>query len=256
MPTAAGVTCQKTARPGGGTARPDIATLRHDIEAMCRRAWTRAVFRLARRRRQGARGLPSNGCCVPGRGGERGLPRLTAGHSTEVVVGPACPASCPGGEDFEALPRRVRARRSVWGSDAAAPPGRRASPQCAPRPPQRCARAGPEPLRAATVCCGRVRETLRAKVGEVVGLATPATRGRAARLDGGLIRWIRSDSDGFPTGRGLLARRALPVGLASRTAIRAGASGPTRSAAATDGAGQFTVLASQLFTIAPAARWS
>jgi len=56
-------------------------------------------------------------------------------------------------------------------------------------------------------------ETVRAKVGELVGLALPDAEANAADWAVGVIRWMRIDDEGrVDAGIELLARRTLPVG--------------------------------------------
>ena len=231
----------------------DIATLRHDIEAtlgMLPPGVDTAVFRLRGGAQVQAPVAFVERVLRSWRGGERGHARLSAGHSLEVVVGlHALHHALAGGEDFEAFLRRVRGQAISLGEGEAAAAWTAGFASGAPRPPLQRARVLDQSLGGYRLLWESA-ETLRAKVGEVVGLATPAPEDEPRDWMVGLIRWIRSDSDGSATaGVELLARRALPVGLASLDDEARPARPALRGVLLhdEDGAGQFAVLAPQLF---------
>lgn len=187
-------------------------------------------------------------------GAERGHARLSAGHHLDVVIGlHGLHFVLAGGEDFDSFLRRVRGQAiSLSERDTAAPWTNIFSPDAARPVPQRA--------KVLDQSLGGYRlrwdsgEALRAKVGELVGLAPPAPEDEPQDWMVGLIRWIRSEADGaVAAGVELLARRAQPVGLATLDEARQ-ARPPMRAVLLCDedGADGYNLLAPQVFDRASA----
>lgn len=144
---------------------------------------------------------------------ERSHARLAAGHRLDAVVGlHALHFELTGGEDFDAFVRRVRGQAIALGERETAS---WAMPGAVARPTRLVARVLDQSFGGYRLVFD-TNEPLRAKVGEIVGLSTPALDGELQDWMVGVIRWIRSESDGgIVMGVELVARRAQPVGLAS-----------------------------------------
>lgn len=144
---------------------------------------------------------------------ERGHVRLTAGHRLDAVIGlHALHYELTGGEDFDTFVRRVRGQAIALGERETAS---WAMSGAATRPVRLAARVLDQSLGGYRLAFDAI-DPLRAKVGEIIGLATPAPVEELQDWMVGVIRWIRSEPDGgVSIGVELAARRAQPIGLAS-----------------------------------------
>ncbi len=150
-------------------------------------------------------------------GSERSQPRLTAGHRLDTVIGlHDLHYMLAGGMDFEAFLRKTRGvaislhendRVASWanGSGGGGP-----------------VRVKPLPAKVVDQSLGGYRlvwekiDGMRVRVGELLGLASPAGDDEAQDWMIGAIRWLRIEPSGaMDAGIELLARRALPVALRS-----------------------------------------
>jgi len=148
--------------------------------------------------------------------GERMHTRLGGGYVLETVLGlHDLHFVLVGNEDFESFLRRVRGQAiSLSESD------RIASWAISASEPARATRLK---ARVLDQSLGGYRllwergpggETVRARIGELVGLALPEQGDAAPDWMVGAIRWIRIDGEGrVDAGVELLSRRALPVGV-------------------------------------------
>jgi cyclic-di-GMP-binding protein len=153
-----------------------------------------------------------------GSGGERGDVRLPGGHVLQSVIGlHDLHFVLAGNEDFESFLRRVRGTSiQMSDNDSAAA----------------WMQVGSDPLRSQPIEVqvldqgfGGYRvlwerrgpgEAVRAKVGELVGLALPEAGGVAPDWMIGVIRWMRIDDEArIDAGISLLARRSLAVGISA-----------------------------------------
>jgi cyclic-di-GMP-binding protein len=148
--------------------------------------------------------------------GERTHTRLGGGYPLDTVLGlHDLHFVLAGNEDFESFLRRVRGQAiSLSESD------RIASWAISASEPARATRLK---ARVLDQSLGGYRlvwergpggEAVRARIGELVGLALPETGDGAPDWMIGTIRWIRIDAEGrVDAGVELLSRRALPVGV-------------------------------------------
>jgi hypothetical protein len=159
---------------------------------------------------------------------DRGYARLAAGHYLDVVIGlHALHFALAGGEDFDSFLRRVRGQ-AISLSERGTAAGWAGMYGDQNRPLPQRAKVLDQSLGGYRLMWEN-GEHLRAKVGELVGLAPPAPEDEQQDWMVGVVRWIRSEADGsVGAGVELLARRAQPVGLASlddgtaqRPAVRA-----------------------------------
>ena len=156
---------------------------------------------------------------------QRRTQRLEAGHALDTVIGlSALHYYLAGHRDFDSFMRHVR------GSSGTAEPGAAAAwaqHADAVRVPVSRARVLDQSLGGYHLTWGR-EESLRARVGELVGVALSADDDERDWMVG-VIRWLRYDPTGeVDAGIELLARRAHAVGLrcldplgAPRPALRA-----------------------------------
>lgn len=150
--------------------------------------------------------------------GAREQSRMPGGHLLQSVIGlHDLHFMLAGGEDFESFLRRVRGTSiSLSDRDSAASWAVSSGEQM---------RTQRMPLRVIDQSFGGYRvlwergasgETVRAKVGELVGLSVGEGASTSADWMVGLIRWIRIDDEGsVDAGIELLARRALAIGIAA-----------------------------------------
>ena len=151
-----------------------------------------------------------------GSDGERGDLRLPGGHELKTVIGlHDLHYVLAGNEDFESFLRRVRGSSiQMTGSDSAAS----------------WLQGGADAFRSQPISAqvldqgfGGYRllwdrrgpgESVRAKIGELVGLSVAESGDVAADWMVGVIRWMRIDDEArIDAGISLLARRSLPVGI-------------------------------------------
>lgn len=142
---------------------------------------------------------------------ERGFVRLDAGHGLDALIGlHALHYVLAGNNDFGAFLQRIRGSAITLSSrDHAASWTAGAD------------NASPQVLKAQVLdqSLGGYRlqlqggNTLRIRVGEVIGLAPAAEDGEAQEWMVGLIRWLRTGDDGMFAGVELLARRARAAGV-------------------------------------------
>ncbi|MEO8672939.1 MAG: hypothetical protein ABI411_16605 [Tahibacter sp.] len=157
---------------------------------------------------------------------ERSHARLTAGHLLDSVIGlHGLHYVLSGNEDFDSFMRRVRGQViSMSERDSMASWAN----QSDIKPPVQSAKVLDQSLGGYHLIWEQ-GDQLRAKVGELVGLAPPAETDEEQDWMVGVIRWIRVKQNGaVDAGVELLARRAQPVGVASfdeRGAVRAPARG-------------------------------
>jgi cyclic-di-GMP-binding protein len=148
--------------------------------------------------------------------GERTHTRLGGGYQLETVLGlHDLHYVLAGNEDFESFQRRVRGqaislsesdRMASWAISASEPA----------RATRLKARVLDQSLGGYRVVWerGPSGETVRARIGELVGLALPEVGEGTLDWMIGAIRWIRIDDQGrVDAGIELLSRRALPVGV-------------------------------------------
>ncbi|GEM_PF-296962 len=146
---------------------------------------------------------------------EREHARLGAGHQLDTVVGlHGLHMLLAGGEDFDSFMRRVRGQ--------AISIGERDTTAAWINPINDQARALRQRARVLDQSLGGYRliwdagEAVRVKVGELIGLATPAPDDEPQDWMVGVLRWIRGDNEGrIDAGVELLARRAQPVGISA-----------------------------------------
>lgn len=146
---------------------------------------------------------------------DRGYARLAAGHHLDIVVGMhALHFVLAGGEDFDSFLRRVRGQ-VISLSERGVAAGWATMFGDQNRPVPQRAKVLDQSLGGYRLLWEK-GENLRAKVGELVGLAPPTPEDEQQDWMVGVLRWIRSEADGsVGAGVELLARRAQPVGLAS-----------------------------------------
>lgn len=148
--------------------------------------------------------------------GHRTHSRLSAGHVLQSVIGlHDLHFVLAGNEDFDSFLRRVRgttislSERDGGGAAWAVSSGEQMRTQ---RLPARIIDQGLGGYRLSWDR-GGPGETVRAKVGELVGLSMPDDGGLAPDWMVGSIRWMRIDDEGrVDAGIELLARRSLAVG--------------------------------------------
>ncbi len=147
--------------------------------------------------------------------GARGQARLPGGHVLQSVIGlHDLHFVLAGNEDFESFLRRVRGMsinlsERESGASWAIGSGEHSRTQRLPVRIQDQSLAGYRVLWER----GGPGETVRAKVGELVGLSLRDTVGGAPDWMVGLIRWIRIDDEGgVDAGIELLSRRAHAIG--------------------------------------------
>jgi hypothetical protein len=148
--------------------------------------------------------------------GERTHARLGGGYSLDTVLGlHDLHYVLAGNEDFESFLRRVRGQAiSLSESDRMASWAISASESA--RATRLAARVLDQSLGGYRLVWerGPGGETVRARIGELVGLALPEQGEIAPDWMIGAIRWIRIDDQGrVDAGIELLSRRALPVGV-------------------------------------------
>jgi hypothetical protein len=148
--------------------------------------------------------------------GERTHARLGGGYSLDTVLGlHDLHYVLAGNEDFESFLRRVRGQAiSLSESDRMASWAISASESA--RATRLAARVLDQSLGGYRLVWerGPGGETVRARIGELVGLALPEQGDIAPDWMIGAIRWIRIDDQGrVDAGIELLSRRALPVGV-------------------------------------------
>jgi hypothetical protein len=148
--------------------------------------------------------------------GERTHARLGGGYSLDTVLGlHDLHYVLAGNEDFESFLRRVRGQAiSLSESDRIASWAISASESA--RATRLSARVLDQSLGGYRLVWerGAGGETVRARIGEIVGLALPEPGDGAQDWLIGAIRWIRIDDNGrVDAGIELLSRRALPVGV-------------------------------------------
>lgn len=148
--------------------------------------------------------------------GTRSDARLTGGYSLSSVIGlHDLHYVLAGNEDFESFLRRIRgAMIQLSDQDSNASWGRNAAD------PMRT-----QPIRMTVVDQsfggyrafwdrGNPGETVRVKVGELVGMAMSDADGQANDWMVGVIRWMRIDDDGrVHAGINLMARRSMAIGV-------------------------------------------
>ncbi len=150
--------------------------------------------------------------------GQRNHSRLPAGHVLQSVIGlHDLHFVLAGNEDFDSFLRRVRGTsislsERDGGAAWAVSSGEQMRTQ---RLPARIADQGLGGYRLSWER-GGPGETVRAKVGELVGLSVPDDGGLAPDWMVGSIRWMRIDDEGrVDAGIELLARRSLAVGASA-----------------------------------------
>jgi hypothetical protein len=148
--------------------------------------------------------------------GERTHARLGGGYSLDTVLGlHDLHYVLAGNEDFESFLRRVRGQGiSLSESDRIASWAISASESA--RATRLAARVLDQSLGGYRLVWerGPGGETVRARIGEIVGLALPEPGDGTQDWLIGAIRWIRIDDNGrVDAGIELLCRRALPVGV-------------------------------------------
>ena len=147
---------------------------------------------------------------------ERSRQRLAAGHQLDTVIGlHDLHFVLAGNLDFDAFLRKHRGvaislhdgdRVASWANGGAAG---------TTRIKRLCAKVLDQSLGGYRLVWDRI-DGVRVRVGELVGLATPAEEGEAQDWMVGAIRWLRIEASGaMDVGIELLAARALPVGLRS-----------------------------------------
>jgi hypothetical protein len=142
---------------------------------------------------------------------ERGFVRLEAGHALDAVIGlHALHYVLAGNADFGAFMQRIRGnaitlssrdRAASWTSGADST-----------RPQVLSGHVLDQSLGGYRLHL-RADGALRIRVGEVIGLAPFAEAGEPQEWMTGLIRWLRTGSDGMYAGVELLARRARAAGV-------------------------------------------
>jgi hypothetical protein len=148
--------------------------------------------------------------------GERSHARLGGGYSLDTVLGlHDLHFVLAGNEDFESFMRRVRGQSiSLTESDRIASWAISSSEST--RATRLRARVLDQSLGGYRLLWerGTGGETIRARIGELVGLALPESSDAPPDWLIGTIRWIRIDDEGrVDAGVELLSRRALPAGV-------------------------------------------
>ncbi len=149
-------------------------------------------------------------------GAERGQQRIAAGHALDTVIGlHDLHFVLAGNTDFDSFLRKTRGvaitlhdrdRVAAWASGANA---------AAVRVKPLTAKVLDQSLSGYRLMWDRI-EGMRIRVGELLGLATPADDGETQDWMIGAIRWMRVETDGsMDAGVELLARRATPAALRS-----------------------------------------
>ncbi len=151
-------------------------------------------------------------------GGERGDIRLPGGYELQSVIGlHDLHFVAAGNTDFESFLRRIRGTTiQMSGNDTAAAWVHGSNENL---------RAQPVPARIIDQGFGGYRllwerrgsaEAVKAKVGELVGLALPESGGLPPDWMVGVIRWMRVDDEArIDAGIALLARRSLAIGISA-----------------------------------------
>ena len=148
---------------------------------------------------------------------ERSRQRLAAGHQLDAVIGlHDLHFVLAGNQDFETFLRKTRGVAiSLHENDRVATWASGANGNAPTRIKRLCAKVLDQSLGGYRVVWEKI-DGVRVRVGELVGLATPAGDDDGQDWMVGTIRWLRIEPSGaMDAGIELLAPRALPVGLRS-----------------------------------------
>lgn len=148
---------------------------------------------------------------------ERSRQRLAAGHQLDTVIGlHDLHFVLAGNQDFETFLRKARGVAiSLHESDRVATWASGANGNAPTRVKRLCAKVLDQSLGGYRLVWEKI-DGVRVRVGELVGLATPAEDDDGQDWMVGAIRWLRIEPNGaMDAGIELLASRAVPVGLRS-----------------------------------------
>ena len=189
---------------------------------------------------------------------ERGFVRLEAGHALDAVIGlNALHYVLAGNADFGAFMQRIRGSAITLSSRDS---GAAWTSADSTRPQVLSGNVLDQSLGGYRLHL-RADGALRIRVGEVIGLAPAAEEGEPQEWMAGLIRWLRTGSDGMYAGVELLARRARAAGVRLSTGGDDELHAPQRAVLMPDRGGAplpsllvahlFDLLASQVEVTAP-----